>query len=383
MAAGVEILTVADPRHSREFIDLPWKLNAGDPDWVPPLRMAVAKLLDTRHYPFFRHGEAAFFLARRGEEVVGRIAAMDNRLHAGKYNDGRGFFGLFECEDDTEAARALLAEAARWCRGKGRTHLRGPLNYSLNDEAPGVLVDGFNGPPLLLMAHNPRYYGPLLQRAGLSQCKDLYAYLVTRATMADERFQRVMNAVRRRAPALQLRPMRMQSKGFRQDLQTMLDIFNTAWADNWGFIPVTPPEVDAIAADLKPIVRPELTAIAEAEGKPVAMMVCVPNVNELLLQIPDGRLFPTGWSKLLTGLKRIRGFRTMLMGVAPEYRNRGVDALMIDHVIQAGIAGGFTYCELSWVLDDNQAMNSLADKAGGRRYRTYRLFEGSNDALLA
>jgi GNAT superfamily N-acetyltransferase len=382
MGGHLELELVRDPRRSKDFLNLPWRVNAGDPDWAPPLRMAVDKLLNRAKYPFFNHGDAAFFLARRDGEPVGRIAAIENKLHARTYNDGVGFFGFFECDDDEQACRALLGEAAKWVNERGYKKLRGPLNYSMNDEAPGVLFEGFNGVPCLLMSHNPRYYDRLLRDSGLGKVKDLYAYLVTRKTMADERFQRVMKAVRRRAPKLDLREVRLDKKGFRADIVTMLKIFNEAWKDNWGFIDVTPPEVDAIAADLKPIVDPAITAIAEIDGKPVGMMVCVPNVNEVLCKIPDGRLFPTGWYRLLMGLGHIQGFRTMLMGVVPEYRNRGIDALMIDKVIQDGKVRGYQYCELSWVLEDNEGMTSLADKAGGNLYRKYRLYEADTHACI-
>lgn len=377
MAGAIEVEHVPDPRKHREFLDLPWKVNHGDPDWVPPLRMAVDKLLNRRKYPFFNHGSAEFFVARRDKEVVGRIAAIENRLHAQKYNDSTGFYGFFECEDDVQACRALLAKAAEWVRGKGYKRMLGPVNYSLNDECPGVLYEGFNGLPLILMSHNPRYYRRLLEDAGMRKSKDLFAYLVTRATVADDRFQRLMKAVRRRAPKLDIRPVRLDGKGFRADIKTMLDIFNEAWAANWGFVEVTPAEVDTIAADLRPIVRPEITALASIEGKPVGMIVCVPNINEVLHKIPDGRLFPAGWWTLLNGLRTVHGFRTMLMGVVHEHRGKGVDALMIDHVIQNGAAMGYDYCELSWVLEDNEPMVSLADKAGGVLYRKYRLFEAN------
>lgn len=382
MGESLEIVSLPDPRNSREWLHLPWAINAGDPDFVAPLLMEAKKLLDRHKYPFFKIGDAAFFIVRRHGECVGRVAAIQNKLHNSTCNDRTGFFGFFECEDDPRTARALLAAAARWLHERGLACMRGPVNYSLNDECPGVLVEGFNGPPLILMAHNPRYYGRLLEQAGLARRKDLYAYLVTRSTVADDRFQRVMNAVRRRNKDVQVREIRTSRAAFGADLRMMLDIFNQAWARNWGFVPVTPGEADAIAASLKPIVDPGLTGIAEIEGKPAAMIICVPNINEVLRRIPDGRLFPTGWWHLLTGLKRIRGFRTMLMGVLPDHRNKGIDALLIDKVIRHGQISGHQYCELSWVLDDNEAMNSLAEKAGGQRYRTYRLFEAPIEDLL-
>jgi len=382
MASGLEIVPLEDPRKSAEFTDLPRQLNAGDPNFVTPLRMAQDKLLDRAHYPFFRIGDAQFFLARRDGKAVGRIAAIQNRAHNEAASDQTGFFGFFECRNDGAAARALLSRAATWCRERGLHSVRGPLNYSLNDECPGVLVEGFDGPPKVLMAYNPPYYGALVEGAGLRKCKDLYAYLVTTETVAGERFQRVMNAVRHRAPAISMREVRMDKRGFRKDLRAMLEVFNKAWKSNWGFVPVTEAEADAIAADLKPIVRPEITGIATVAGQIAGMIICVPNVNEVLARIPSGRLFPTGWITLLLGLRRIKGFRTMLMGVLPEFRNKGIDALMIDKAVQSGLKIGQQYCELSWVLEDNEAMNSLALKAGGNRYRTYRLYEANVEDLI-
>jgi GNAT superfamily N-acetyltransferase len=381
MAGKIEVTPLTDPRKSRGFMRLPEVLNQGDPHWVHPLRMSVSKLLNRSKYPFFKFGDAAFYLATMDGEPVGRIAAIENRLHNETYNDTTGFFGFFECEDDPRVARELFRHAAKWLKQRNLTTVRGPLNYSMNDECPGILYDGDEGIPMLLMSHNPRYYLRLLESCGLSKAIDLYAYLVTRETVAAGRFERMMKAVRRRAPALDLRPVRMDS-GFKQDIRTMLDTFNTAWKDNWGFVPVTDAEVETIAADLKPIVRPELTAVAEIDGKPAGMSVCVPNVNEILHQMGDGRLFPTGWYKLLTGLKGIKGIRTMLMGVVHDYRGRGVDALMIEHVMRNAWDAGIETCELSWVLENNEPMVSLADKAGGRLYRKYRLLEANVDDLL-
>jgi len=381
MPASIDIQHLPDPRKSKAFMDLPRILNQGDPHWVHPLRMAVSALLNRSSYPFFKFGDAAFFLATQDGEPVGRIAAIENRLHNQTYQDSTGFFGFFECEDDPRVCKALLARAAQWLKSKGLTRVRGPLSYSMNDECPGVLYEGDEGIPVALMSHNPRYYRRLLESCGMDKAIDMYAYVVTRDTVAADRFERVMKAVRRRAPALDLRPVRTGGQHFKRDITTMLDIFNEAWKDNWGFVPVTPHEVDHIAKDLKMIVRPEFTSVAEIDGKPVGMTVCVPNINEVLHRMGDGRLLPTGWYKLLTGLRGIKGIRTMLMGVVEEYRGRGVDALMIDQVMRNAWDAGIEYCELSWVLENNEPMVSLADKAGGRLYRKYRLFEADLDEL--
>jgi GNAT superfamily N-acetyltransferase len=239
------------------------------------------------------------------------------------------------------------------------------------------------------MSHNPRYYGRLIESAGLAKAKDLYAYMITEEVLRAERFARVMNALKRRAPDIEQREINTRGAAFRQDVQLMLDMFNSAWEGNWGFVKVTPEEVAAIAADLGEIVRPEFTSIASVKGKPVAFCVCVPNMNETLIRIPDGRLttapFSLGLSAfidLALGRSEFRGFRTMLMGVLPEYRNKGIDALMISRIIEAGLRLGKKYCELSWILEDNVAMNSLSEKVGGVRYRTYRLYEAPLARLL-
>lgn len=379
---GIEIETVDEPLKHRDFIELAWQINAHDPDWVPPLRRDLGKLLHRAKYPFFRYGDAQFFVARRRGRPVGRIAAIENRLHLETYGDKRGFFGFFECEDDVEAACALFKAAAQWLRERRLTRVLGPLNYSINDQCPGVLVEGFNGPPVILMSHNPRYYGRLLSDCGLTKAKVMYAYLITEQVLKAERFARVMNAIKRRAPELEQREVRVRGPGFKQDVELMLKMFNLAWKDNWGFTPVTPEEVAAIASDLGEIVRPELTSIASIKGEPVAFAVCIPNMNEVLRLIPDGRLTtalfklgPGGFLDLALGRSEIRGFRTMLMGVLPEHRNKGIDAVMISKIIESGFALNQKYCELSWVLEDNLPMNSLAEKVGGLRYRTYRLFE--------
>ncbi|MDH5642540.1 MAG: GNAT family N-acetyltransferase [Nitrospira sp.] len=381
MPPGLEIIAVPEPHRSGDFIELAWEINGRNPDWVPPLRIVLARQFNRAKHPFFNHGDAAFFIAKRDGVTVGRIAAIENRLHVKKYDDGAGFFGLFECKEDDEAARALLGSAARWLKERGFETMRGPLNYSLNDENPGVLVDGFDGPPVVMMAHNPEWYGPMLERTGLSKCKDLYAFYVNRDVMDGERFARVTRAVERRNPDVKLREIRMDRRGFMEDIETLMAIFNAAWADNWGMLDVTPAETEVIAKDLKPVARKEFTAIAEIDGKPVGMIVCVPDINRILVKNRRGRLLPFGWWPLVTGLKKLSGMRTMLMGVVPEYRNRGIDAMLIGQIMRVGVEHGQYYCELSWVLEDNTAMVSLSDKVGAKPYRTYRIYEGNVEEL--
>ena len=385
---GIEIEVVEQPHKHRDFIELAWQVNAHDRDWVPPFRMELVKLLNRKTYPFFDHGDARFLLARKNGKPAGRIVAIENRLHLEHHKDARGFFGLFECEDDLAVARELFRHAAQWLAERKLKSVIGPFNYSINDESPGILVDGFNGPPLMLMAYNPPYYGRLLGDVGLVKGKDLYAYLITEAVVRADRFRRVMAAIARRAPQIEQRELRV-GKGFKEDVEMMLKLFNICWKDNWGFIPVTPSEVDAIVVSLKQIMRPELTSIATYKGEPVAFGVCVPNLNEVLLKIRSGKLLSAlpalglgGFVDLLLGRSEIRGFRTMLMGVMPEYRNKGIDALMIGKIINSGFDLKQKYCELSWILEDNEAMNSVAEKVGGLRYRTYRLFEAPLERLL-
>lgn len=380
---AVSIETIEKPHKNKAFFDLPWEIYKDDPVWVPPLRMAIKVQLNPDKGPFFKHGSAAFFLARKDGKAVGRIAAIDNPYYTKKFNDGAGFFGWFESIDDSEVFKALLKAASEWLNERGFTKVMGPESYSLNDENPGVLVGGFDQPPVMLLGHSPKYYQKHFEEMGFKKAQDLLTYTVTKDTLEEERYDRLSKAVLKRNPAISLRDVRFDKTGFIEDIHSVMDVFNKAWVDNWGQIDVSPAEIDVIAADMKMITKPSMTAIAEVEGKPVGVVVGAPDVNEPLKRMPSGRLFPFGWIKLLSGLKNAVGSRTLILGVDPEYRNRGIEIVLIWHVIRGFLAHGCTESEMAWILESNEGMVSLAGKVGAKLNKTYRIYEAELNGLLA
>lgn len=367
----VHPLRTASDRKS--FVMLPWTIYAGDQHWVPPLLMDQKKTLK-KDYPFFEHGNGELFIARRGKRIVGRISAQYDRRHLEKFNDQRGFFGWFECENDPEAAQALVNTARSWLadRALGFTHLRGPFQWNINGENTGVLVrDLIPGRPRVLMSYNPPWYPELLQSAGLTKLIDLFAYISTPSDIG--RFLKLLDAIRRRLPSMQSRPLNMGS-GYLSDMETVRVLYNSAWCENWGALDLSPNEMAVIAKGLKPIAQPQLTRICSVDGRPAGCIVCLPDINEILHGL-NGRLLPLGWFKLLTGAKKLRHIRTMLMGVAPEFRGRGLEAVLIGEIIEDGLRMGCESSELSWILETNAPMLSLANKAG-KLSRTYRVYEG-------
>lgn len=371
---SVQITEVVSRRDLDEFIEVPYRLMRGDPAFVPPLRIERRQVLG-RDNPFFAHGEATYFLARRDGEVVGRVSAHRNFLHEERYGDGAGFFGFFDCEDDEEAARALLRAACDHLRSRGCRSARGPFSFSINDES-GVLVEGFETPPYLMMPHNPRYYDRLVRAAGFRKAKDLFAWAYDVTRPVPEPARRVAEAVREH-PGLRVRTVRRGR--LREDLRIILQVFNEAWSRNWGFLPLTEAEVEHAASQMKWFLEPELALIAEVEGRPAAISLAIPNVNEALAGL-DGRLFPTGWLRLLWRLKvrRPRTARLMLLGVLPEFRGSALGGLSVllyveEHLRcqRLGLRGG----ELSWTLEDNVKINTGIELMGGTVYKRYRVYE--------
>jgi GNAT superfamily N-acetyltransferase len=357
-------------RDRREFVGLPYRLYAGHPVWVPPLRMAERKTMDRRRNPFFRHAEAAHFLARRGRRVVGRIAACENRRHNEVHGDRVGFFGWFDVEPDPEAASALVAAAADWTRARGLAPLRGPVCYSTNDVC-GVLVEGFDEPPAILMPYNRPDYDGLLQGAGLVGVKDLLAYWLPATTPLPERFERACDRVLSRSG---VRLREVDPRRFAEEARIVKDLYNRCWEKNWGFVPATDEEFDAAAKDLKLVVDPRMFLIAEREGRPVGFIGTFLDLNEALVGL-DGRLFPFGWARLLRRRRRIRRLRTVIMGVLPEARGRGIDAAFFLVSIRRCHAAGYAGSEASWILEDNVRMRADLEGVGARLTKRYRLYE--------
>jgi hypothetical protein len=371
--SGVEVSAVRDRRDLDRFVRLPWRLYRDDPQWVPPLIRDVRFLLDRRRHPFHRHAEVEYFLGWRGEECVGRIAAVHNRTHVEFHEETAGFFGLFECVDDAAVARALLAAAEAWVAERGLSVLRGPMNFSTNDElcSPGVLIDGFDTRPTIMMAHNPPYYAALLEGAGYGKAKDLVAYWLE----GEEPPERLVRGLARVQKAHGVRVRSLNVRDFDAEVRRIQEIYNSAWERNWAFVPMSTDEIAHLAVSLRPVVNPSLCVLAETEaGEPVGFALALPDYNQALRHV-NGRLFPFGLLKLLWYRRRIDTARIITLGLKRDYRHRGLDAALIVHLFREGPKAGFPRGECSWILEDNWEMRRGIERIGGRVYKTYRVFE--------
>ena len=335
----------------------------------------MATLLSRTKNPFFEHGEAEYFLAERDGVVVGRIAAITNRLHNETHEDRVGFFGFFECINDQTVADALFAAATEWCRPKGHDVLRGPASFSVNDEC-GLLVDGFDFPPALMMPHNPPYYVDLVERAGFIKAKNLLVYQGGREDVyvpVPERLARGTELIRRRL-GITIRPLDLSR--FDQEVEAIKQIYNAAWEKNWGFVPMTDHEIDHLAEQFRPVVVPDFVPIAEKDGKVIGFGLALPDLNAIFRKNRSGYLLPV-LPRLLWALKMktLRRSRIVLLGVVPELRGKAVDAMLYHWIWTKAEKLGFRWGEAGWILEDNAAMNAGLEKMTFRVYKTYRLYD--------
>lgn len=369
--SSVRIREIGPGESLAPFIQLAWTANAADPNWIPPLRLSITTVLDRRKHPFHRHAEVAYFLAERGGRPVGRIAAIVNRRHNEFHGDRTGFFGLFESEAREETARALVDAAADWLRERGMDRMSGPMNLSTNEEiaSPGVLVEGFDTPPMVQMSHNPAYYGGLLEGAGLRKEKDLLAYW-----LAGDPPERIVRGYERTLQRhdVTIRPLNL--KRFKDEIELLKRLYNESWQRNWGFVPMTDAEFDHLAKEFRPIVDPELCLIAEIGGEPVGFSLTMPNLNEALRHLPDGRLLPLGIFRLLWHKRKIRGARVITLGFKPAYQHLGLGPAFYLRTWQVGMKKGYTHGEASWVLEDNHEMIRMLERMGCPMNKRYRLF---------
>lgn len=368
---GVIIKKVKSKSDLLKFIKMQWKTYQNDPYWVPPLIMERKKILDRKNHPFYKHAEMEMFLAYRDNEIVGRIAAIKNDLHNQVHNDKVGFFGFFESINDQEVANALFEAAENWLKSKGLTHMRGPANPSSNDEY-GMLIEGFNDSPRFLMTYNPPYYLQLCENYGLKKIKDLYAYkLVYEKITQVKKIYEVQDVVRRR---YNLKLTSLNMKDFDNELKKVKYVYNKAWAPNWGFVPMTDEEINAMAKDLKMIVDPDLVLFGEINGEVVGFSLTMPDYNQIFKKL-NGRLFPFGFIKLFTERKNIKWIRILTLGIIPEYQKKGIDAVFYYEIIERAYKKGIKLGEASWVLEDNKMMNRSALMMNGELYKKYRIYE--------
>ena len=368
---SVKITIVTGKTDQNQFIRLPWSIYRDDPNWVPPLIIDQKEMFDKRRFPFFGHSEADFFLAWRDGRPVGRIAAIRNNNHLKIYRDDVGFFGFFECINDPDVANALFNAAANWLHERGLKWMRGPESYSQNEEA-GLLVDGFGSPPVLMMTYNPAYYSGLLETAGFNKIMDLYAYAISHADRVPALLAEKVTLIKKRA-GFTVRPLNMRQ--IDREVEAIKTIYNAAWSENWGAVPLTDREMDHLVKNLVQIVIPDMALVAEIDAKPVGISITVPDINEALIKI-NGRLLPFGLLKLLWYRRRITGVRTLIMGVLKEYRKIGIDSVMYYETFKNGLAHGFTHGEMSWILENNHLMRyALENLEGCQIYKTYRLYQ--------
>lgn len=372
---ALAVVAVASRGDLRRFIALPHRLHAADPHYVPALDFERRRHLDPRHNPFFERAEACFWLALRDGRPVGRISAQIDREALAHRDDATGHFGLLEAEDDPEVFAALLGTAEDWLRARGMRRVSGPFNLSINEEC-GLLVEGFDTPPMLMMGHGRPHYAARMEAAGYGKMRDLLAYRVEVGDRLPEAGRRLMRHLGDPA-RVAVRPISRQR--YAAEIADIVDIFNDAWSDNWGFVPLSGERLDHLARSLKPILVDDLVALATVDGRPAAMMVALPNLNEAIADL-GGRLLPLGWLKLLWRMKmaRIGTARVALMGVRRPWRGTRLGAAlmvaMFERLRAAGYRRGIRTAELSWVLEDNRAMRHVAESMGARPCKRYRIY---------
>lgn len=362
---------VSSEEEREQFLEFPYTHYADDKYWVPPLKMEQKKLIDTENNPFYENAEIALFLAEQNGEVCGRIAAIEDKRYNEYHDANTGFFGFFECIDDDSVAKLLFKVAIDWLKDRGLNKMLGPANPSMMDEI-GILVDGFDYYPSIMMPYNKPYYDDLLKGMGLQKEMDLLAFRVNQDTVALDRMNRAAEIINKRYPTLRIRNIDL--KNIEKEIEIVRKIFNKAWSGNWGFIPLTKEELSTLAEDLKMILDPDFAHIAEIEGEPVAFSIGLPDLNQALRHM-NGTLFPFGFLKLLWYKRKIDQIRTALMGVLPEYQGKGFDALFHRLAIINGREKGIYSSELSWVLESNTNMIRVAERLGAEREKTYRMYK--------
>lgn len=370
-----EVLTAAD---KTAFLRVPHLVFADDPNWVAPLDLERREHLDPKKNPYFQHADVQLFVAYDGDRPVGRISAQHDRLRLEHHRDGRGQFGFLDAVDDVRVFAALLGAAEEWLRKRGLTATHGPFNFSINDEM-GLLVSGFDTPPNMMMGHALPYYARHLEANGYAKIKDVLAYDYEGLISLPRAMQAMVDKFKASGD-LTMRPL--SKKHLDRDLAIIIDIFNDAWSENWGFVPMTHEEITALGKNLKMLVGENYISIASYKGAPAAMAITLPNLNDWISDL-NGRLLPLGWAKLVWRLlmKPPRSVRMPLMGVRRRYHGTVVGSALagavIDTIRTYHLARGTKRGELSWILEDNKPMRRIIEALGGTPYKTYRIYEKS------
>jgi len=368
----IKVSQVQSRADRNAFIRFSWRIYRDDSAWVPPLLIERKEFLDRKGHPFYKHGDATLFLAKHNGEIVGRIMASDDPNYNSLHQSNVGCFGLFDCIHNCEVAEALFRAAAEWMRGKGRNEMMGPIDYSTNYVC-GLLIDGFQYPPTLLTAHNPPYYSDLIERCGFTKAKDWYAWWFSEVPASAERLREIASA-RAKKQGVRIRPVNL--KDMAGEARRIRAIYNQAWEKNWGFVPFTEAEFEHMAKEMKPLLVPPGTLIAEIAEEPIGFVIGVPDINVALRHI-NGRLttfgLPIGLLKLLYYRTKIRTGRLVALGVVEKYRRVGIAEMLVLQLMDEAFKRGFTG-ELSMTLEDNVMVNRFIEAMGAARYKTYRIY---------
>ena len=371
--AGIEIIAAEGRSELKDFIDLPWRIYAEYPNWVPPLKKEVRQMLDPRKHPFWEFSERILFLARRGSETVGRIVGIVDRNYNQCYNEKMGVWGFFECADDQEAARVLFSSVETWALQKGMAFLRGPLSPSMHYES-GLLIEGFDYPPAVGMTYNPPYYLRLVESSGFTKEKDLLAFLIDGEYRLPDWMERLAE---RTAQKKGVRIRHVDPKKMDAEFDLIREIYNDSWSGNWGFVPLTTNEMRGIQKSVKPFADPGLVFFIYYDDEAAAVCVIFPDVNPLLKCL-NGRISPLGLLKALICWRKIKGLRLLMFGIKEKYRQLGLPMLAFQHIYEIGRGKNkYQNLEMGWTLEDNESINSLIEETGAKRYKRYRIFRKS------
>ena len=374
ISAPIRIARVRGAKALNLFIEVAYRIRGVETHWVPPLRRDMRTLLDRDKHPFHQHAAVEYFLAFREGRCVGRIAAIENYAHNQFHNENIGFFGFLDAEPQPDVFKALLRAAERWAKGRRLTALRGPCSFSTNEEC-GLLVEGFDSLPVLMTPWNPPNYPTFVEAAGYTKAKDLWQWWMNEATY-NERIgrlaEKLLEKLRAKEGSVVLRHLRIEE--FEAELARFQKVYNSAWEKNWGFIPMTAAEIEFMARELKPVLIPEYVQFVEVNGEPVGAALTMPDYNVVLRHL-EGKLGPKQIALFLMLKKQIKAIRVMALGVRADFRNRGLESLLVHETIKAARARGAWAAEMGWILEDNAPMNRILEACGARHYKTHRIYE--------
>ena len=369
---NIEIVTVSDKKQKKQFIDFPHELYKDDPLYVPELYLAQKEMMDAKKYPLFEFSTVEYYLAKRDGKIVGRVAAIHNKNYNEYHKANAGFFGFYDIIDDYQVTEALLDAATDHLKEKGLTEIIGPCNYSTNETA-GLLVDGFDRSPLVMMTYNKPYYADHLEKYGFKKSMDLYAYMIWTKSVSDKSL-RIAKVLEERLKRSGITIRNVNLKKLKEEVENIKPIYNGAWQDNWGFVPFTNKEIIHLADSLKLIADDRWLYLAEHNGKIIGFNITLPDINQITKGFKKGRLFPFNVIKLLMNKKKTKYVRIIALGVLEEYRKKGIEAIFFAKNIQTAKETGVEGGEASWVLESNEMMVKAAENLNGERYKTYRLY---------